>query len=158
MAVCPPIVPQLSKNALTVLEKRYLRKDQNGLVVERGNRERKSGKARVHSYLSIAPDKKPWWMIFADRCPNLVRTLPELVLDENDTEDVDTRQEDHAYDSCRYFFMHIRPPRIIQTGDASAQLTDEASTKEWDWFKKHIMQNSIKNNRSIGSGINDIRE
>jgi ribonucleoside-diphosphate reductase alpha chain len=35
MAVHPPIVPQLSKNALTVLEKRYLRKDQNGLVVEK---------------------------------------------------------------------------------------------------------------------------
>ena len=29
-----PLVPRLSKNALTVLEKRYLRKDQNGRVVE----------------------------------------------------------------------------------------------------------------------------
>ena len=35
MAVHPSIVPQLSKNALTVLEKRYLRKDQNGLVIEK---------------------------------------------------------------------------------------------------------------------------
>ena len=29
-----PIVPRLSKNAITVLEKRYLRKDQNGRVIE----------------------------------------------------------------------------------------------------------------------------
>jgi ribonucleoside-diphosphate reductase alpha chain len=29
-----PIVPQLSKNAITVLEKRYLRKDQSGRVIE----------------------------------------------------------------------------------------------------------------------------
>ncbi|MCX5838155.1 MAG: vitamin B12-dependent ribonucleotide reductase [Deltaproteobacteria bacterium] len=35
MAVHPSVVPQLSKNALTVLEKRYLRKDQNGLVIEK---------------------------------------------------------------------------------------------------------------------------
>jgi ribonucleoside-diphosphate reductase alpha chain len=35
MADHPSIVPQLSKNALTVLEKRYLRKDQNGLVIEK---------------------------------------------------------------------------------------------------------------------------
>ena len=34
MAVRQPIIPQLTKNALTVLEKRYLRKDQNGAVVE----------------------------------------------------------------------------------------------------------------------------
>jgi ribonucleoside-diphosphate reductase alpha chain len=34
MAIHPSIVPRLSKNALTVLEKRYLRKDQNGRVIE----------------------------------------------------------------------------------------------------------------------------
>ena len=34
MDIHQPIVPQLSKNAITVLEKRYLRKDQNGRVIE----------------------------------------------------------------------------------------------------------------------------
>jgi ribonucleoside-diphosphate reductase alpha chain len=34
MNIHQPIAPQLSKNAITVLEKRYLRKDQNGLVIE----------------------------------------------------------------------------------------------------------------------------
>ncbi len=34
MSARPPIVPQLTKNALTVLEKRYLRKNQNGEVIE----------------------------------------------------------------------------------------------------------------------------
>ncbi len=34
MSTHPPAIPQLSKNAVTVLEKRYLCKDQNGRVVE----------------------------------------------------------------------------------------------------------------------------
>jgi ribonucleoside-diphosphate reductase alpha chain len=34
MDVQPPLVPQLSKNALTVLERRYLCKDRNGSVIE----------------------------------------------------------------------------------------------------------------------------
>ena len=35
MDIHPSIIPQLSKNAVTVLEKRYLRKDQNGKVLEK---------------------------------------------------------------------------------------------------------------------------
>lgn len=131
---------------------------ENGLYVQRGNRERKSGKARVHSYLSMAGDKKPWWMIFGDRCPNLVRTLPELVLDEHDVEDIDTQQEDHAYDSCRYFLMHITAPLIRGGGDDTARVLDAASTQEWDWYKKHIMRSSMNNHRPPGHEINEVKE
>lgn len=128
-----------------------------GLYVERGNRERKSGKARVHSYLSMAPDGKPWWVIFGDKCPNLARTLPELVLDEHDNEDVDTTQEDHAYDSCRYFFMHIRPPKT-SGGANEAPLLDQASAQEWDWYKKYCLKSSSLDGRSPISEINGVRE
>lgn len=128
---------------------------QNKLFVERGNNERKSGKARMHSYITMAPDKKPWWMIFSDRCPNLARTLPELVLDEHDTEDVDTSQEDHAYDSCRYFLMHIRAPKTQDDGEEPGRALDDASRKEWDWFNKSVLQKS-KNNNVIGGGINGV--
>lgn len=130
----------------------------NGMYCERGNNERKAGKARVHSYLSKAPDGKPWWIIFNDRCPNLCRTLPELVLDEHDTEDVDTSQEDHAYDDCRYFLMHIRAPRVSVVG-SEAPIPDEASSREWSWYAKHVLQrSSMNNNRSSISEVNDVRE
>ena len=33
------------------------------------------------------------------------RTMPELVMDELKTEDVDTSQEDHCYDDVRYACM-----------------------------------------------------
>jgi len=40
-------------------------------------------------------------------CPNLIRTLPTLVLDEDNPDDVDTEQEDHPYDSLRYGLKRI---------------------------------------------------
>lgn len=47
----------------------------------------------------------PKLYIFADRCPNLCRTLPMLMADKNHPDDIDTDQEDHAYDSLRYLLM-----------------------------------------------------
>ena len=37
---------------------------------------------------------------------------PNLVYDESNVEDIDTRQEDHIYDECRYVLMEnpISPP------------------------------------------------
>lgn len=47
-------------------------------------------------------------------CPNLLRTLPTLVLDEKNVEDVDTNQEDHPYDALGYGLkeMNYRPTDI----------------------------------------------
>ena len=38
---------------------------------------------------------------------------PNLVYDESNVEDIDTRQEDHIYDECRYCLLYtsIRPNR-----------------------------------------------
>jgi intein/homing endonuclease len=71
--------------------------EQNGLTVSRGNRDRVAGKARVHDYLSKAPDGKPWIVFFADKCPHMIRTLPEMCIDDKNPEDVATTGEDHCY-------------------------------------------------------------
>ena len=51
---------------------------------------------------------------------HFIRTIPNLVYDESNVEDIDTRQEDHIYDECRYVLMEhpIAPPR--QTDGAAA--------------------------------------
>ena len=48
-------------------------------------------------------------------CRHFIRTIPNLVYDESNVEDIDTRQEDHIYDECRYVLMEnpISPPRQI---------------------------------------------
>lgn len=35
-------------------------------------------------------------------CSNLIRTLPSLVHDKTNVEDIDTKLEDHAADGLRY--------------------------------------------------------
>ena len=44
-------------------------------------------------------------MDIKDTCRNFIRTLPSLTYSSVDPEDVDTSQEDHAYDECRYVLM-----------------------------------------------------
>ena len=40
-----------------------------------------------------------------DTCKNFIRTIPALVYDDVNTEDIDTDGEDHIYDETRYFLM-----------------------------------------------------
>lgn len=38
-------------------------------------------------------------------CKHFLRTIPNLVYDTANVEDVDSSQEDHIYDECRYVLM-----------------------------------------------------
>src|SRR5210317_1383525 len=72
---------------------------------DRSPRSRVAGKLELHKRLR--PDEEtgyPSLFIF-DNCINLIRTLPMLPVDKNNSEDVDTHAEDHAYDALRYGCM-----------------------------------------------------
>lgn len=77
------------------------------LSLQKGSNNRIAGVATVHNWLSDAPDGMPYWLITED-CLDLIGSLPALVYDEHRTEDVDTTQNDHSYDSCRYGLSQIR--------------------------------------------------
>jgi len=51
-----------------------------------------------------------------DTCRHFIRTIPNLVYDESNVEDIDTTQEDHIYDECRYVLMEnpISPRKTEQ--------------------------------------------
>lgn len=75
-----------------------------------------SRKARVQRTLdafSPAPDGFPWAQI-TTACPNAIRTIPQLIVDPNDLDDIlhgvgEKKQEDHAYDDISTFYSS-RPP------------------------------------------------
>ncbi len=62
-------------------------------TLERGARLNR--KALTHRGLSIAPDGRPFMLIHPN-CKDLIRTLPGLVYDENNPEDINSDSDDHC--------------------------------------------------------------
>jgi phage terminase large subunit len=65
-------------------------------------------KALLHSVLADADDGRPILQVHTN-ARNLIRTIPELINDENDPEDIDTDGEDHAYDALTEALMMVVP-------------------------------------------------
>ena len=76
-------------------------------IMKKATKDRVGGWQNMHKWLSIAPDGLPYWII-TESCPNLIRTLPELIHDELKVEDVNTKGEDHAPDAARYMFSNLQ--------------------------------------------------
>jgi phage terminase large subunit len=65
-----------------------------------------NGWMRMREFMAEAPDGKPYWQVFST-CKNLIRTLPTLIYDDHDKEDVNDAGEDHA---CFVAGTRIRTP------------------------------------------------
>lgn len=84
---------------ITMFEKR-------GVYFSKGDNRRLSGKMQVHERLRFDENGRPGLYIMKN-CTNTVRTLPTLIYDTRNVEDVDTSGEDHIYDALRYFLMTV---------------------------------------------------
>lgn len=78
-----------------------------GVYWVRADNDRLAGLMQVHQRLKEGKLK-----IFSN-CVHLIRTLPALTYDKIKVEDVDTKQEDHAYDAVRYMCM-ARPIKSVK--------------------------------------------
>ena len=78
---------------------------------EPGDHKRIDGKMQLHHRLAFDEGGVPMLYVFST-CKHFIRTVPALVYDETDVEDVDTDGEDHIYDELRYVCMAhpIAPP------------------------------------------------
>jgi hypothetical protein len=81
----------------------------------KGDHARIDGKMQVHHRLVFDDNGVPGLYVFST-CRNFIRTVPALVYDETDVEDIDTDGEDHIYDELRYVCMEnpIAPPERIK--------------------------------------------
>ena len=76
----------------------------------------KANNSRVNGWQNMAQlmhytDKTmPSFYVIKGTCPNLIRTIPEMIRCDKNPEDVDTTLEDHAVDSCRYMLSHVIAP------------------------------------------------
>lgn len=97
--------------------------DRAGVPLTPSSRDRKAGWALMHQY--IASGK----LVFFTNCDKAISTIPSLIHSKMNPEDLDTTQEDHAADDCRYFLLTLH-------GMKSNVLFDEQQTQEPpDWWK-----------------------
>ncbi len=76
-------------------------------TLEPSDKNRVMGWDIVHSYLRYDDKHDPQIKIM-DNCVNLIRTLPVLIHDEKNPDDVDSDGEDHAADEVRYMLQTLR--------------------------------------------------
>jgi phage terminase large subunit len=92
---------------------RGLRKAGVSIAVRKADKDRKNGWARLRGWYKADPTGREPWMQVSPECRYTCRTIPSLVSDESDPEDVDTDGEDHAGDALRYWAMS-RPSPVAQ--------------------------------------------
>lgn len=82
-----------------------------GVHIRRASNERIGGWELIHNWLRIAPDGLPY-MLFTDNCSGLIRTLPQLIHDELNIEDVETNRkgniDDDWGDGLRYLVKNLK--------------------------------------------------
>jgi hypothetical protein len=103
-----------------------------GVYFSKADNDRKHGKQQVHKRFQVQHeinaesgevlDESPMLKVF-NSCKGFWRTLPQLREDPDNTEDVDTEQEDHIYDEFRYMCMArpIRPKKSERVPAGSFQ-------------------------------------
>ena len=90
---------------------------QYGIYFTPGDHERIAGLMQMHYRLAFDDNGKAMMYIFSN-CKAFIRTVPALCYSDLNPEDIDSDQEDHAYDEARYMCMS-RPiaPRKANTGN-----------------------------------------
>jgi len=69
------------------------------------DRNRVQGKMEIHRRLADDPYSKEPRVRFFSSCQNIVKQIAGIPLSKTNSEDVDTKAEDHAYDALRYMMM-----------------------------------------------------
>lgn len=95
-----------------------------GVVWIRANNDRHNGYSQVRD--RVAGEDLPMLYAFDSCHDGFWRTMPDLVMDKHDPEDIDTELEDHPYDDVRYGCMS-RP--WIRDAVKPAQSTDRYASK-----------------------------
>ena len=81
-----------------------MEKAPNFISFSPGDHERIDGKMQFHYRLAFDEEGYTMFQVF-NTCKHFIRTIPSLVYDESNVEDIDTDTEDHIYDECRYVLM-----------------------------------------------------
>ena len=77
-----------------------------GIYNNKGDHTRMAGLMQCHWRLAFDEEGFPMFYVF-NTCKNFIRTIPTLIYDEHNVEDIDSDGEDHIYDEWRYICMEM---------------------------------------------------
>ena len=109
--------PDLWNRSQETGKSRALLFEENGLELVRSNNDRHAGWLAIKELLKerVAPNGEIYTRLKIFRtCTNLIRTLPQLLIDEKDPEDAakEPHELTHAPDALRYFAIYwTQPPQ-----------------------------------------------
>lgn len=89
------------------------------LPMRKSDNDRRNGWLRIHELLRDTSDGTRPWLTIDPACTYLIRTLPAMVQDDHDPEDIDTSKDDHACDALRYGAMSRPSPTRIGKPDTT---------------------------------------
>ncbi len=106
-----------------------------GVFFDFGDNERLPGKMQFHYRLSFDGNGIPMMYVF-ENCVNFIRTIPSLVYDSVNVEDIDSSGEDHIYDCVRYVLMeNLINPRVNSGGLTERENPLDISQNLWKFDK-----------------------
>jgi phage terminase large subunit len=109
-----------------------------GVPCRYGDNDRNMGWPRLAAWFKPAEDGIPWLTFETGTCKYLIRSIPALLSDKNDPEDVDSGMDDHGADMCRYFVMS-RPP-LHSTASESAKTVPANSWGAWKQYAAQALR------------------
>lgn len=99
-----------------------------GFYCTKANNDRINGWNKVRDLLYWDENLKPKLYVF-DNCPETIRTIPSMIHDENNVEDVDKKCEEHIPCALRYLAMHtVSATEAIRPKTEMEQIIDRITT------------------------------
>jgi hypothetical protein len=106
----------------------------HGLILRPGDHNRHAGYLEMRGRIAGNEDG-PMFYVTKNCHDGFWRTVPDLVMDEADPEDVDTDQEDHAYDDARYACMSRPWAKPIEQKEPKVERWLRFEEKDEDTWK-----------------------
>jgi len=118
-----------------------------GIKILAGNNDRNVGANLFRDYLRVYEDKntkeKTAKLKFTENCFSAIESIPSLIFDKTNVDDVDTHGNDHDYDSLRYGLMFLagktRAMKDVETVRQEFKKTNE----EYKLVKHRPTENNL---------------
>jgi len=128
-----------------------------GLYLTAGDdKDRLKKKRRFHDWLMFDENDKPMMMVYST-CKDFIRTIPTLVYDETNVEDVDTDGEDHVYDETCHMCLARPVPmqrKVPRKSDYDKRI-DRLKKKIEDPYIEEALEASRQFERDFGIDDHD---